>query len=152
METYYRINIINHVNKNCPDEALKKIAEKTLQMEGIKDDVELNLLFTDDKEIKNLNQKFLNRAEPTDVISFSAKKPLAFKKNLKGFIGEIAISVETARYNAKRFKTTREREIFLYIIHGILHLLGYKDKTKKEKRIIGNRQNKILDEICRPNL
>lgn len=152
MEPHYRITVIFQTGSDCQEEAkLKGVAKRTLQLEGIKNDIEINLLFTDDKGIKKLNQKFLGRNEPTDVISFGVKKGRPVKKDLRGFIGEVAISVETAECNAKRFNTTKEREIFLYIIHGILHLLGYEDKGKKEKKAIWDRQDKILEAVCQEN-
>ena len=143
-----KITIIAEAKKGCPDiETLKKVVSETLRMEGIKNDIGVNLLLTDDKKIKELNRQFLGRNEPTDVLAFGAKKRSPYNKNLKGFIGEIAVSAETAEYNAERFNTTTEKEIFLYIIHGMLHLLGYEDRTKKEKGLIQKRQNKILEVV-----
>ncbi|NQU73520.1 MAG: rRNA maturation RNase YbeY, partial [Candidatus Omnitrophica bacterium] len=129
-------------------EDLKKVVKKTLDSEGVTGDVGVNLLLTGDKKITALNKRFLGRNEPTDVISFGTKTRLSPSKNLKGFLGEIVISLEIAEYNAKRFGTTVKKEIFLYVIHGVLHLMGYGDKTKKEQRIIQEKQNKVLETLC----
>lgn len=145
MKDDYKINIIIDTGKSCPDEAsLKNAAEKTLRLEKIKKGASLNILLTGDKRIQRLNRQFLGRDEPTDVIAFGMKRG----GHLKGFIGDIVVSVETAECNSRRFNTTKRKEILLYIIHGILHLLGYGDETKKETRIIQERQNRILDAIC----
>lgn len=149
MSAYCKVSIINESQKACPDqEGLKKVVKKTLDSEGVTGDVDVNLLLTGDKKIAMLNKRFLGRNEPTDVISFGTKRRLVPSKNLKGFIGEIVISLETAEYNAKRFGTTVKKEIFLYVIHGVLHLMGYGDKTKKEQRIIQEKQNKVLETLC----
>ena len=149
METRYKIKVIVESKTACPNESeLKKVAEKTLELEEINNYVELNILLTDNNEIKKLNSRFLRRNGPTDVIAFGAKKGRPLKHNLKGFIGDIVISVEMAEYNAKRFNTTRKEEICLYIIHGILHLLGYGDESDREKRIMENRQECILKSLA----
>jgi len=160
MSGNYKIDVIMETKKACPDiRILKGVAEKTLESEGIKNSVSLNLLFVDNKQMRDLNRKFLNRNEPTDVISFGAKKGRGIKKSLKGFtpldskhltgfIGEVAVSAQMAEYNARRFGATFKEEIFLYIIHGILHLLGYDDGAKKDRRGMEERQNKILGAVC----
>lgn len=151
MRPHYKINIITQAAPNpLPDEAaLKKAAKTVLALEGLKNEVEVNILFTDDKFIRDLNKRFLNRDEPTDVVSFNAKAGRPVKRNLKGFIGDVVISTETAGHNAKRFNTTTEKEILLYVVHGLLHLLGYTDETKKAIKIIQGRQGELLEKICR---
>lgn len=149
MAPYYKIAVIAQVADIGADEAdLKKAAAKVLELEGVGPGVEINILFTDDKNIQDLNKRFLNRDEPTDVIAFGAKRGRPRKENLKGFIGDVVISVETATYNAKRFNTTKEKEILLYVTHGILHLLGYADESGKQQRIMQARQERLLSEIC----
>lgn len=150
MAVHNKINIIVDAGqRSCPNkENLRKIINEALRLEGTRNDISVNLLITDDEKIQKLNKQFLGRNAPTDVISFGSIVLSRPNKNVKGFIGEVVISAQTAEYNAKRFNTTTEKEIFLYIIHGILHLLGYGDKTKKEKAIIENRQTKILEEAC----
>ena len=149
MHANHRINVIIDQKIASPGkESLIRVAAQTLRAEGIRNDIAMNLLLTDDARIKILNRQFLGRNESTDVISFGAKKMHSPNKKLKGFIGEIVISTQMAEYNARRFDTTFQKEIFLYVIHGILHLLGYGDKTKKEKSIIQEKQTKIFEAIC----
>ncbi len=78
----------------------------------------INLIFVKDKKIKELNKNFRKKNKPTDV--------LAFPMGEDGILGDIAISVETARKNAKAYSVSFEQEIKRLIIHGVLHLLGYK--------------------------
>jgi probable rRNA maturation factor len=86
----------------------------------------LNIVFTSDKNLQKLNKKYLTSNNLTDVITFDYKED-------KKISGDIYISVERVRQNADTFDETFEREIKRVIIHGILHLIGYKDKEEKEK-------------------
>ena len=92
----------------------------------------LNIILVDDKHIARLNEKLLHHKGATDV--------LTFQYNGKGEAvdGEVFISTETVAENAKRFKVSLEHELHRVMIHGVLHLLGYSDKTpamrKKMKR------------------
>lgn len=150
MNVLYKTAVLVRTDRVCMDKTiLRKVAEETLRLEGIQNSVEINLLLIDDAQIKKLNNQFLDRNRPTDVIAFGAKKGRPAKNRLKGFIGEIAISAETAQRNAKIFNTTKEKEIFLYIIHGILHLLGYDDENIRGKKIMQKRQAEILKEVCK---
>ncbi|MBI4336116.1 MAG: rRNA maturation RNase YbeY [Candidatus Omnitrophica bacterium] len=138
----FTVNIVTETKRLIPgDKRIKDTANNCLRMEGIKGGGSLNILFCDDKRIKELNKRFLNKDAPTDVIAFGGGKKKA------GLLGELAISVETAEYNAKRFNTSREYEIMLYIVHGILHLLGYRDAKKKEENRMRDRQDMILASI-----
>jgi probable rRNA maturation factor len=119
----------------------KKAAQQTLAMEGIKEGASLNILFTDNKRIKALNRRYLGRNSPTDVMAFGANKK-------SGFIGEIAISVEMAESNGREYGNSSEDELKLYVVHGILHLLGYDDRTGKRRKIMEERQGRIHSRIC----
>jgi len=78
----------------------------------------------DDQQIKKLNKKYLHRNRPTDVISFSQ---IEGEYNLVNthLLGDVVISVETAKRQAKETNTTLQDEINFLLIHGVLHLLGY---------------------------
>jgi len=85
---------------------------------------ELSIVFVTDARIKSLNEKYLNQNNPTDVLAFNF---LTSKKNARQISGEIVISVDTAVKHAQIYHTTPYREMLLYVVHGILHLLGYDD-------------------------
>jgi len=144
MKADYKVNIIIESRRPLPETAtLKKAAQKTLEIEGIKGDISLNMLFTDNKQIKELNRRYLHRNAPTDVIAFCTNN-----KHLTGFIGEIAISVEMAEINSRQYGNSKENELRLYVVHGILHLLGYDDESSKRRKIMEERQGRIHKEIC----
>ena len=83
-----------------------------------------------DRRMALLHRKFLAQLGPTDVLTFQH--------------GEIFISVETARRQARAFGNSLMRELKLYIVHGLLHLHGYDDQTPLEARRMKRMQEKIL--------
>ena len=96
----------------------------------------LSVLLTGNKKIRAINKQYLGHDYATDVISFGLDE--------KDFLGDIVVSVEMARRKAKELGLTYKEELARYLIHGVLHLLGYKDKTKKDYLIMHKRQEKIL--------
>lgn len=86
------------------------------------------VLFVNDAGMRRLNKKYRKRDKATDVLAFDT--------------GDIVISAETAGRNAKRFGSTIEDELKLYMIHGILHLSGYNDTScagRKKMRMMEER-------------
>ncbi len=115
---------------------VKKVVKEVLNKEGR--DAKLSIAFVDNNEIKKLNKRFFNSDEVTDVIAF----PLNSNKSFLS--GEVVVSVETAVDTADRRKIDVEGEIFLYVVHGILHLLGYNDGNEKDAKIMHEKESKIL--------
>jgi len=93
----------------------------------------INILFTDDAGIKRLNSRFKGRKGATDVLAFDT--------------GDIAVSVDTARRNARRFGNTLPGELRLCVVHGILHLCGYDDTSAPKRKAMRAMEKRILDEI-----
>lgn len=100
-------------------------------------DTKVEIIYVNEKYIKSLNRKFLGREEPTDVISFPF--------NEKDFLGEIYVSVETVEKQAKIYKTSFNDELIRVSIHGLLHLLGFEDKTEEGKNKMCSLENKYLN-------
>lgn len=94
----------------------------------------LGIAFLNDKQIRGLNQKYLKANRPTDVLAFNYGQNTA----------DLAISLESAKRNAKFYKTSLQKEVIRYIIHGILHLHGYDDRNPEEKKIMFKRQEEIF--------
>ncbi|HMJ05554.1 MAG TPA: rRNA maturation RNase YbeY [Chthoniobacterales bacterium] len=91
---------------------------------------EINVVLVSDRRMAALHQEFMNIPGPTDVLTFQH--------------GEIVVSVETAQQNAERFATSAADEIKLYVIHGLLHLLGFDDRTREEARVMEAVQAEVL--------
>ncbi len=88
---------------------------------------ELNFILCSDAYLLRMNQDFLNHDTYTDVITFDNSE------ELKTIVGDIFISIERVQENAKDMKVPAALELSRVMIHGTLHLLGYKDKTKAAK-------------------
>ena len=104
---------------------------------------ELSFVFCSDDYLRKLNIKHLNQNYFTDVITFDYSKEMSL-------IGDVFISTERVKENAKLFNVSFNEELFRVIIHGVLHLCGFKDKTKEEKAEMRSKENDFLSLInCR---
>lgn len=97
-------------------------------------------VFCSDTFLLDLNQRFLKHNTYTDIITFDYTEG----KNLNG---EIYISIDRVKENAQKFKVDFEKELLRVIIHGILHLAGYKDKTKEQKEKMRKKEDWALKKI-----
>ena len=88
----------------------------------------LSVVFLRNSEIRSLNRRYRGRDYPADVLSFGYGNEMLESKQ---FLGEIIISPETAREQARRWHTPLEKEIRRLLLHGILHLLGYDHESDK---------------------
>lgn len=98
---------------------------------------EINYIFCDDDYLLKLNVEFLEHDTLTDIISFDYTMG-------KLISGDIFISVERVRENAKIFNQTVDNELNRVMIHGVLHYMGYKDKGEKDKEIMRGEEDKCL--------
>ncbi len=100
---------------------------------------DITIVFVSDEEIKKLNKKFFNKDNTTNVISF----PI----NDKNYLGEIYISFDTAKKEAKEWKVSLIFEILYLIIHGILHLIGYDDLDPENEKIMEDKEIEIVKNL-----
>lgn len=101
------------------------------------------MVLVSDRIIKPLNQKFLSKNRPTDVLAFDFSKNLPTNKET--IFGEIIISTDTAQRNAKIFNTSFRYELTLYLAHGILHLLGFDDRGRNKIKAMRRRESQLLN-------
>lgn len=99
---------------------------------------DLTYVFCDDDYLHKLNLQFLNHDTLTDIISFDNSLG-------KQIHGEIYISVERVKENARTYQVAFLEELHRVIIHGVLHFCGYKDKTKKQQETMSCKENEALD-------
>ncbi len=101
---------------------------------------ELNYIFCSDQYLIQINQQYLNHDTYTDIITFD-------NAEIDGVIqGDIFISVERIKENAASFSGNETDELHRVMIHGVLHLLGYKDKTKSDKSLMTQKEDFYLSE------
>ena len=105
---------------------------------------ELNFILCSDEYLLRINQQFLNHDTYTDVITFDNSE------ELKTILGDIFISIERIQENAKTFKGTVAEELCRVMIHGTLHLLGYKDKSKSDKTLMTQKEDQALKLLLLP--
>jgi len=120
------------------------LAEFVLSQEGASQN-ELSVLFVDDAQITELNRRYLGRNRPTDVLAF----PMGVGENADihpEVLGDVVVSAERAACYAEECDLKVEDELSLYLIHGILHLLGYDDTTAPAKRKMRKRERELLVE------
>lgn len=111
--------------------------KKTIAQEG-KTLVELNYIFCTDEYLREMNIEFLNHKTYTDIITFN------FNPSNTEIEGEIYISIDRVRENAATFKTDFLTELNRVIIHGVLHLIGYNDKSRSEKQAMREKEDAYL--------
>ncbi|MBK5284909.1 MAG: rRNA maturation RNase YbeY [Bacteroidia bacterium] len=99
---------------------------------------QLNIVFCSDKFLLSINKKFLKHNYFTDIVTFY------YHKKHEPVEGEIFISVERVKSNSIKFNTPFKDELNRVIIHGALHLCGYKDKSSKEKSTIRKKEDFYL--------
>ncbi len=101
---------------------------------------DLNFIFCHDEYLLRINQQYLNHDYYTDIITFDYVSGELIS-------GDIFISVERVRENSGIFQVSFEDELNRVIIHGVLHLLGYKDKDPDQKKIMTEKENNFLSKL-----
>ena len=94
---------------------------------------EVSVVLVSDKRIAKIHQQFMNDRTPTDVITFDH--------------GEIVISPETAKRQARQFGTSLAHELRLYLVHGLLHLSGFDDRTRKGAAEMKRVQERVVSRV-----
>jgi probable rRNA maturation factor len=94
--------------------------------------VELSVALVDDETIHELNRTYRRKNKPTDVLSFPQIEPVPEK--VTGLLGDVILSIETARRQAKKHRRPLLSELTMLLGHGLLHLLGHDHRTDAEER------------------
>jgi probable rRNA maturation factor len=110
-------------------------------------DAEVSVAFVDNPTIHALNKRYLDHDEPTDVLSFPLSEP-----NAKRLAGELVIGAEVALAQAKERGHDVQEELALYVIHGLLHLCGYDDKSDDAARAMRERERHYLRVLGLPDI
>ena len=98
---------------------------------------ELSIIFTSNKHIRLINQKYLNHDYNTDVITFDYGDENTIS-------GDVFISVEEVKINAQSYQVDQDEELRRVMIHGVNHLLGFDDSNDEERRIMRQMENEAL--------
>jgi probable rRNA maturation factor len=121
-----------------------QLARAVLQAEG-RSELGLSIALVDDEAIAAINEQYLQHLGPTDVISFPLFDPADCDP--EPILGEVIVSLETACREAPSFKREARDEALLYLVHGMLHLLGYDDHEDQDRQRMSERQEQLLSEF-----
>jgi probable rRNA maturation factor len=137
-----RITLRNLQNKlPIHSRRIKNLILKVLKGERVKESVWVNICFVDNRQVKKFNAKFLNSQSATDVLAFN----LSDKKEKNIILADIMISAQEALKQAGNFETTPDYELSLYVVHGLLHILGFNDHTACQKKRMREKESQYVD-------
>lgn len=131
---------------------IRELLAEAARLEGVPEEAEVSLTLVDDEEIRRLNRNFRGIDAPTDVLSFALQEKVPGEPEIRGeegelLLGDIFISLDTARRQAKACGHSLEREIGVLVVHGFLHLLGYDHDTPEAEEIMFRRQEELLSKV-----
>ncbi len=143
-------NVARAVSRVLPKYELVEIIKKLLRQLKCGKNVELSLLFVDNIAIRKLNKKYRKKDKATDVLSFAPCEAKDFILPYE-MLGEIIISVEMAKQQARELNTVLREEILRLLIHGILHLCGYEHEnvSKQEGSKMQRMEDKLFELVLR---
>jgi probable rRNA maturation factor len=137
VNSWDRLNGVSRFPKGGPLWRAGKIVRKIVREAHKKAD-SISVVLVSDDFLLDINKRFLNHNYKTDVISFDLGDDGTID-------GEIYISVDRAKVQAKRYKVPLETEIVRLIFHGTLHLVGLKDRTRSEKLLMRKQENILIE-------
>lgn len=120
---------------------LRRVACSTLNALG-RSDSEAHLTVVSDRAIRRLNARFRGVRRRTDVLAFPLESP-----GSPALLGEVIVSAETCRRQARRLGVPLGLEFDLLVVHGLLHLVGYDDRDSREARLMHQRARAILETV-----
>jgi probable rRNA maturation factor len=125
---------------------LRRAARAALRAEGLPSTAELSVLVTDDEEVRELNRDYRGVDAPTDVLAFPQQPPTGrpsaggeprfdtAEGDAPHLLGDVVVAAPTARCQARERRRAFGEEMALLVIHGVLHLAGWRDETAAQKR------------------
>ena len=125
------------------------MAQRILNVSGCPES-ELSILLVDDAQIHEINRDYLDHDYPTNVISFAMREGEGTEIQ-PGLLGDVVISVETARRDAEEAGEGFESELYFLLLHGVLHLLGYDHErgSEEDARCMEAREREVFEQLRR---
>ncbi len=148
------LHIDAQFREHLPEEWLYRLVEETLAAGGINSPVELSLVITNNRKMRQLNRKFRGIDRTTDVLSFALTEdntPFPMPPDSPLYLGEVIISYPQAVKQAEEYHHPVPKEIALLIIHGVLHLLGYDHEEPEQERRMRALEERILSQMEVPS-
>ena len=133
------VEVNNQTKNNIPVSLIKKVSKEFLKVHK-REEFEVSIVIVGDKAIKELNHRYRKLNQVTDVLAFSGDAD-------DKFLGEIIIDYAQIKRQAKLYSGSTEEELIFILVHGLLHLLGYEDKTVKGKKEMIKMGKKFIRDI-----
>jgi probable rRNA maturation factor len=143
----YLVEIQHEVDVSGVDvHALERLAVRALEHEQVATPAEVSVVLADDTLVHELNRDYRDTDAPTDVLSFAQAEgePFAPPDGAPRHLGDVVISLETARRQAQQAGIAVDDEVAHLLVHGVLHLLGYDHERPDEETIMRGREDAIL--------
>lgn len=121
------------IGKRFVSDWLKKVIQAEAKKIG-----DVSIVFCSDEYLLNVNQEYLNHDYYTDIITFDYVEGSLIN-------GDIFISIDRVAENATKYNVAFEKELYRIIVHGFLHLIGYKDKLKTDKQLMTQKEDFYLE-------
>lgn len=136
------------------EKLIKEVVSRVLEEEKVSPEVDVYITLTNNEEIHKINKEYRDVDRPTDVLSFPMyeRDEIAGLKNdtddeIEKILGDIIVSIEKVREQAKEYGHSFERELAYLVTHGMLHLLGYDHMIEEEKAVMRKREEEILETL-----
>ena len=136
--------IFNNTNNDINTSELEDYIKYVVKELDIENAI-FNIIFIDNKEIREINREYRNVDRETDVISFALEDNMDVVYEDFRLLGDIYISYEKAIEQAELYNHSVKREVFFLATQGILHLLGYDQMDEEDEKVMFGKQNELLD-------
>ncbi len=123
---------------------LRRIARTLLRDLLVQERFQVAIYFVSQAEMSKLNERYLHHQGSTDVICFDYSEP----NQPKGLVGDVVVCVNEAIAQAPRFRTSWQEELVRYLVHGVLHLCGYDDRTPGVRREMKRLEDRCLRSLA----
>ncbi|HNZ47358.1 MAG TPA: rRNA maturation RNase YbeY [Candidatus Hydrogenedentes bacterium] len=131
------------VHRIIQKKTLLRLLECIVTGEGIKDPLEVSVLFCDDAFMTSLNKQYRNVASTTDVLAFPMDAQIP--SDSVRVLGDIVVSMDVLRTRCKDVREAMRQELLLLVCHGMLHLLGYDHDTPEKRTLMQQKQALYLE-------
>jgi len=127
-------------------EQLQKTIKHVLQTCNIEEGT-LSIAIVDDAAIRALKQQYYHKAEVTDVLSFDLQEETANPQSEQALDCEVVVNAQRAQQAAPETNQDAQAELNLYVVHGLLHQLGYDDQESRQAEIMHQKEDQLLEEL-----
>ncbi|WP_066636530.1 rRNA maturation RNase YbeY [Desulfolucanica intricata] len=134
------------------EQLLENAVEAALSVGGYSGRGEVSIALVDDRYIHELNRDYRGVDRPTDVLSFALNEgePMETAGDLEEMLGDVIISLETARRQAEEYGHSFNREVAFLTVHGVLHLLGYDHLEEEARKFMREKEEESLKRLNLP--